>query len=61
MNGKEMPMAETTEKAALRSDNPVEMLLYDIRHRFGLTGSCLVQTKRFQVLFCFALLSFTLV
>lgn len=39
MIGKEMPMAWTTEKAARRSDEPVAMLICDIRQGYGLAGS----------------------
>lgn len=43
-------MAWTTEKVPFRSDNTVAMLVYNIRHRFGLTANCIVQTKRFGLI-----------
>lgn len=50
-------MAWTTEKVPFRNDNTVAMLVYNIRHRFELTASCIVQTKRFGLILAhFALL-----
>lgn len=48
------------ERGALRSDNtgPIDI---SIRDRSGKTGSCIVQTEHFYIVFLFALLYVTFI